>query len=389
MEFAVEDASITVFDLSNWLVAIPFDEASGRFYITGMYQDSSGEELFLDYRPPFREIPVALIDSIIYKSEVNETLTLRVPEGEWSSSDISVRILVEEPTFWGWNLRRGCNVTLRRHFNILSELENEVVVFEQCPSRRNFPTSDERRLDDKSEIHIMFETLLLSPSVYTIETEGLGRINNTGERQYLIMVNHPSGTPWLTAKPRGIEAALAMFPMNTIENTEAPLLEVEPTTKEVVIDGPSGKIAVGVNTVITDELSRLVVTQTAWITLYIINEFIVEEDGTQTQRQFLSSVGEVSSVLINGEQLVLTRWNELAPDVQGGVIGAVIGAGSTLLGWLLSTLARRNEEPIQGDRPPIQPPPAIIERQSIPWQQMLLVGFLVSLFSWLWRVIRK
>jgi hypothetical protein len=79
----------------------------------------------------------------------------------------------------------------------------------------------------------------------------------------------------------------------------------------------------------------------------------------------------------------------LSPDVQGGIIGAIIAGAFTALGWIISSRTRQ-KPPIVRVEPAIQLPPGRFEQKGIvPLRELAPLLVVIVFFGLLWRWIRK
>ena len=350
MRFSVDDVWVTVIDVSDWLTPIDFDPGSELYYVlVGKQANNPNYEPSIAYRPPFQEIPWRLSEEVVYRSAQPEALTLSIPES-LITAEVSVQVLTNEPTFWGWDLRRGCDFLIENSTDLISFREKEIVIFEECPTNRALST-EAARTDQEARIEIADHVFLVRPSGYRIHTPGLGDLLSSQTDKYLLLVQSPDNLAYFAGTPADNRVLVSVYPASTPLYADSSFFQLKPTARSITLLGPSGTLAVGRDTIVTDEVSQVTIhyAQGSWPTLSIDSESTVQESGDRRISSFLTGRGTVDSLLINGEQLVPNRWHTLPPDVQGGIIGAIIAAFFTTVGWLLSSVRWSSNFPPSND----------------------------------------
>jgi len=335
-----EEVEITVIEISRWQYAAYYDADSGLYYVRLCSDDQC-----IDYEPPFETLPSALLQHVAYRSARPETLLLSsAPVGNTTVLP-ALQIMANEPARFGWNMRRGCEVSLRRSFDGRSNARNKLVLHESCQDGRQFPSLWAEEMDGQAQLQYLSfaplggsSTLLLLPGSYQIQADGLGSIADSAE-DYMLLIRAAGdgGAVQLVAQPQYLDVLFLVYLPITDPGMDESVAKIEPTTREVVILGPVGKIAIGLATTITDELSDVTVNFVDWPTFKWHNDLLSSEAGEVTPHQFLSGRGAVDSVIINGQETVPTRWDRLAPDIRGALLtalGALLGATITVVARL-------------------------------------------------------
>ena len=335
----IEDIEVVLVEVSDWIWAVDCDADTGLYYV----QLCSDDRCF-DYKPPFEAVPSPLVHHVVYRSVRAETVLLSSATPGDAEVLPVLRILADEPTSFGWNMRRGCRVSIGRSYDWRSGTQNRLLLLERCEDERAFASLYDQAMDSEARLQYFSygppggtSTLLLLPSSFEIQADGLGTIGDSGDDcMLLIRPAATGGVVQLVAQPQHPEVRFSIYLPGVDLSLEELLAEIEPTTREIALVGPAGKVAVGLETTKTDELSEVTMTFVDWPNLKWHNELLTSEDGEDTPQQFLSGRGMVNSVIVNGEEIVPTRWDRLAPDIRGALLTA-LGA---LLGATIAAVAR-------------------------------------------------
>jgi len=397
IKVTVEDVEVTVIEVQDWSWYVDFDTNARQYYVKLW----KAEEPFTycDYSPPFEEIPDPLTDHIYYQSEQPETLIMisaAIDHSKWSPR---LGILANEPTPFGWNMRRGCQVSIRRLFDSRSSSQNGLAISEHCPDARSFGRPSDQTMDDETRLQYLAyatpfgHTLLLLPRSFLVQADGLGNIPDSGE-EYLVLVQGVKSAVRLTAQPEDLDFNFVAYLLSTYYNLDQPLAEIEPTTREVTLVGPVGKIALGIETTMTDELSEMLLEFSDWPRFTWHNQVVTREDGEDRLQQFLSGTGIATSVVVNGEEIVATHWNSLSPEMRGAIVGGIIGALGSIGLTIWQTRRRPIAPAVQVETP--TPAVSVTTVPAEPGQPLVLSGRellitfgLIGVLVWLWIRTRK
>jgi hypothetical protein len=97
------------------------------------------------------------------------------------------------------------------------------------------------------------------------------------------------------------------------------------------ISGPDGDVSIGSEKRHLDKLDRLEITGRLHVWLEFVQGRMpcVEVDGT------------ARSAVLNGAELLTTRWGAINPNVRGGLLGGFVGFLASLIVQLVATLVRK------------------------------------------------
>lgn len=411
VQFTLEAVDVTVFDVSDWQWYVDCDPDASQYYV----QLWSNKDGFVEFRyePPLGDIPSQLAERIVYRSENPETLTLKPVAGEKccrAESLPGIGLLANEPTLFGWNMRRGCRVSIHRVYDTRIGRQNGLSMRESCPTERTFAVP----YDEKSDLESMLEylvfstllgkpTLLLLPRSLEVHGDELGTIEDTG-LDYLVLVNKTmsEGIVRLTAQPMDLDVSFTAYLISSEYDLEDPLAEIEPTTREVLLSGSLGKVSLGLETIATDELSEMELRFVDWPVFIWRNDVITTEAGEDRPQQFLAGKGTVGSAVLNGEELIPTRWGTLSQEVRGAIVGAIIAALVSLVvaAWETRRQMARAKAPADTHGPEVHVdvPPAKVtivtatdelrRTSTVVYGQLLLMVSLAGILAWLLRRFR-
>lgn len=389
VELNAADVKVTVVDVSDWNWVYDYDPEKSAYFIQLFRSDRA-----IAVAPPFENLPQELNENIVYQSENAENIHLfTIPAGEPREEFSSFLALTNEPMLFAWNLRRGCDINTRRFYDPVSQQKSGISIKEDCPSDRVFPYPMAEQYDSEAILRFAsFHTfvgngvILLAPISLTLEVDGWEPIKDTG-LNYLILLRNPDGATWLDVKPVGLKRSTSFYTgIYSLDSDWRPI-SIEPNSQELTVTGATGRIAVDLTTISTDELSELSLSFDDWPIFTWNNQVIVQEDGTARNEQFLAGRGTAREVWLNGTNLVQTRWAYLSEEVQGAAIAALLSA----IGWIIVSLLldrSRSAEPavipvaVLHQAPIIQQP----ERRdkSLRWPLALIIGALAGLLLF-WR----
>ncbi len=136
-----------------------------------------------------------------------------------------------------------------------------------------------------------------------------------------------------------------MFSAHITEPTfqgDEPLVKIVPTTKQVTLSGAIGKLSLGLESVITDELSTISLYYKDWPQFVWQHGVLVDENGNMRFYQYLSEESLMDSVVVNGKEMVLTKWEKLPVELKSTILAAAV----SLLPLVITILqARRGSQP--------------------------------------------
>lgn len=343
----VKNTKTVIFDVSEWEWFVEFDQDNALYYIL-----LRNDEEVISYYPPFEDIPEQLVDSIVYVSTQDENLALSTPPSGQPIQTLSrYHLLTNEPMPFSWNLRKGCNVEIKHLYDTRSKTENGLAFAEECPPNRSFSFPYEEEADENAKFEFSsFQTpigngkMLVVPASLTLSVDGFGELTDTG-KDYLLLIGNDNITT-LESYPQGLQKNFIAYLLTNESNLNEPLVDIVPNTTEVVFSQPIGKIAVGLDSYATDELSEVRVTFTESPKFAWDNQVITDQDGADKVTQFLSGKGIVEQVRFNGNNLITTRWDNLPEEIQGATVAAIFGA----FGWVVVTLLRMQNEQQKKDK---------------------------------------
>ncbi len=411
MRVNVKNVEITVIDIESWNVGMDFDTSTRRYFIK-LWREPPFE--MVEYRPPFNKIPEELLGNVAYSSKSPETLIIETPENRNCCLRIPsiLDILSNSPdSVFGWNMRGGCKETFSLNYDPLSNSLNRIYAVEKCPNNRAFPYPAAELLDAESNVIFrIYDTpeekrsALIIPQSFSLWADDMPKIEDSGEK-YLVFLQAVDGVLHFDARPQSEEVFLRLSPVDTDFGlaSDAPLLEINPNSGMIEVEGTVGKLAVGLDTITTDELSSIRMSFINQPNLRWAGEFIVNEMGELHQQPLLSSAGLTTSLIVNGEELVRNRWENESPEIRAAIIAGLIAILTSLLvaAWDDRRRMRQTEETRQiakSDSPtvdnsvlqePVQSQnmstaSAVLETKSdFMYVLLLLVSFVIIAIGWL------
>ncbi len=348
LSITVKDTQIQIVDITKLDVYTTFDPENQQFYMK-IFDDNGS----FDYKPPFEQIPDGLVNHVIYQSKGPDNLQLTpLSLSEWQNDSLLfVEMLANEPSSFDWDMRRGCNEKIERQYDLVSKRKSQLSVFEKCPNERSFDGIQAAAFAAKTDKEATFRYrpisqyqpsngLLLRPISYSIR---IGDQENVVDPSgsYLIVLQSNS-TMLLEGKSPGLDT---MFSAHITEPTfqgDEPLVKIVPTTKQVTLSGAIGKLSLGLESVITDELSTISLYYKDWPQFVWQHGVLVDENGNMRFYQYLSEESLMDSVVVNGKEMVLTKWEKLPVELKSTILAAAV----SLLPLVITILqARRGSQP--------------------------------------------
>jgi hypothetical protein len=247
-----------------------------------------------------------------------------------------------------WNLRLGCKETISRSYDPISQLISELDIEESCPGERHFSYPFQKTFDSWGGLNfwsrsVLYrdEYVLLIPESFQINIAGENLIEDTG-RKYMILLHDPNQSLILKINPIDLELNFLLHLVSPILSNESPLAVIQPNTRNIKITGSSGKIAMGLDYINTDELSDVQIEFADWPDLFWQDQAVVGDPGEIKFTQPLLITGSTKKIIINGEIIFKSLWESFPPEIKGAMIGGILGIGGILLGLMIE---RRSQRP--------------------------------------------
>ncbi|MFN8470064.1 MAG: hypothetical protein U0X20_31205 [Caldilineaceae bacterium] len=321
MEVTFEDAAATLLDVTGMPRSIDYDPETSSYYLTLQTPDAKLVEL----HPPFTDLPAELQPLVVYRSARPDSLVLRAPLGDacCKKAPAGLTVFAAEQAPFGWNLRPNCDYELHRMYDRPSESLTAISIGESCPADLALDPQDPSLSGELTQMGTIGAFLLL-PISYSVIVSDTMLYSDPGSDLIVIVE-----ADWLQARPASAQSSIYVsIPGSDMDSAvERADAALTPAAHRIKVEAPVGKLGLGRNSYVTDETSNLTVTYKDWPTYVLRNNWAPQSDNVSAQRQqLLYGSGVAASLLLNGEEFVLNRWDQQSPEIRATILGSLIAA---------------------------------------------------------------
>jgi len=366
---ALVSGLVTLVDIESWSAETRYDESTAAYFLR---LESLAQSNTVDFKAPFIDIPPVLASRIVFTSANYSSLILRTIISPTYGFQYELlphlQVLADKRLQLDWNLEDDCSVSLQRIYDAESRRENIVSGAEYCSDRySNLPSFTSTPISEmlpslaQNTIPNFANNnpgwaasargaLVILPYGVAITGEGYSTIENRSPFSRTLIIAQatakgakespivegatyiPSISAWPLRNTFSLQSYLEAAPSVEAFSTESgytgtlydTLMRLQPRSDEITLRGPIGRIATGLTSTSTDELSDVRLRYIGLPDFSMPTELVTTETGDEQLQRLLVGTGEVSSVKVNGEEVIPTRWESQGDEIKAAFIGGLI-----------------------------------------------------------------